>query len=73
MFAGELAQRAGAGIAERVAAMLLEHLLWTQTSGKVHTTALKMARKSDHPLLAGAPWVKGSRRLLWTLLDPRRI
>ena len=63
VFAGDVAQRAGAGIAERVAALLLEHLLWTQTSGKVHMTALKMARRATHPLLAGALMASCSRVL----------
>ena len=55
MFAGDLSARLGANLADRVAVVLLEHLAQTRTSGKVHTTALKMARKAEHPLLAGAP------------------
>ena len=40
---------------ERVVRALLAHLLLLPTSGKCAVTALKMAKKADHPLLQGAP------------------
>ena len=41
--------------ASQVAKALLPHLLMLPTTGRVAVTALKVAKKVDHPLLRGEP------------------